>query len=170
VVLGAAAVVLLIVLGVSAVRLLTLDDRTLPAAAQSPSLTAAPSTSEVPSTVEPTPTPTATTTPTAEPTSEAPPPPPPAFTVSAEGELCAGPMNELRVTATATVPLEQARIYYEPLGVETRDRAMSVNGSNAQVEFSDWSFAPEVRWWVEASSTDGRTFTTPEVLTPFGPC
>jgi hypothetical protein len=168
-------VVLLIILGVSAVRLLTLDDRTVPAAAQSSSVTASPSTVSTSTTVEPTPTPTPTpspeTTPSPEPTSEAPPPPPPAFSVTADGELCMGPMNELRVTATATVPLQQARIFYQqPPGEPTEDRAMSVSGSTAEVAFSDWSLANEVTWWVVARSTDNRSFTTPEELTTFAPC
>jgi RNA polymerase sigma factor (sigma-70 family) len=165
VVLGAAAAVLLIILGVSAVRLLTLDRGTTPAAA--PSASTVSETTTPSATLEPTP------TPSVEPTSAAPepPPPPPPFTVSADGELCAVPPNQLIVTATATVPLSQAVIFYQqPPGSATKNRAMSVSGSTAEIEFSDWSFAPEVRWWVEAQSTDDRTFTTPEVLTTFAPC
>jgi hypothetical protein len=92
--------------------------------------------------------------------------------MTAEGELCTAPVpNQLTVTATATVPLAQARIFYQqPPASPAKNRAMSVNGSTAEVEFSDWSFAPEVRWWVEGQATDNRTFTTPEVLTTFAPC
>jgi len=165
---GAVAAIVLIIAAVSAVRLLTLDPATTPAAAQPPTPIASPGTPAPSGTAEASPTPS----PSPEPTSATPePPPPPAFTMTAEGELCTGAPNQLTVTATATVPLAQARIFYEqPPGSPAKDRAMSVSGSTAELAFNDWSFAPEVRWWVEAESTDTRTFTTPQTLTTFAPC
>lgn len=91
--------------------------------------------------------------------------------MSAAGQLCAGPSNELRVEATASLPLTQARVFYEqPPGSATKNRAMAVSGSTATVAFSDWSFAPEVRWWVQGRAADGRTRDTSPITTTFAPC
>jgi hypothetical protein len=161
---GAAAAVLLIIAGVTVVRLLTLER---PAGTASFGGT---STASV--TPSPNLTPSDPASPSPPSTPPQPPPPPPPFTLNADAELCNPPLpNELRVTATSTVPLSQARVFYQPLSAPVKDRAMTVSGSTAHLEFSDWgSFAPEVRWWVVARSTDGRTRTTPEELAFTGPC
>ena len=168
--LGAAALIVLIMLGTAAVRLLTLDRVTAPLAGESPSVTEG-----SPSAPEPT---TAPVAPTAslspEPTTPAPttPAPPPAFTVTAQAHLCTAPSpNPLTVTATATVALAEAEVFYQfPPASPPQQWPMAVSGLTAQATFADWPYAPEVRWWVWARSTDGRTVTTPEEQTFMEPC
>jgi hypothetical protein len=165
-VIGAAAAIILIILGAAAVRLLTLQGPATPVAGggapeTSTTASASSTTTPAPPTTPPPPTPTQTPTPT----------PLAAFTLSAAGQLCDGPSNELRVEATASLTLTQARVFYQqPPGSATKNRAMSVSGSTATVAFSDWSFAPEVLWWVQGRAGDGRTRDTSPVTTFFAAC
>jgi RNA polymerase sigma factor (sigma-70 family) len=180
---GAAIAVLLIILGVSAVRFLPRDLANEQPAQPAPTNTASPNTSPPPSpsrtpTPSPTPSPTASSSPSS--TVVVPPPPPPQsptrtvtfvapLTATVTTRVLCPTKRALVIAAEASAPLQSASVAWRPPPNSTAD--MSINGSKAVVSLDDELPAGPVTlvWRVTLQATDGRSYTSEETTTPM-PC
>ncbi|MEU7981943.1 sigma-70 family RNA polymerase sigma factor [Micromonospora sp. NPDC049081] len=91
------------------------------------------------------------------------------FTVTANAHVrCGAATWSLVVRATGSATLGTARVRWTPAGGRAASRAMTVDGSSAQVTVSVLG-ASAVTWSVRVTGTDGRTADSPSTTTA-DPC